>query len=62
MHLSKAEEWALADKLGIFELIRDHTLTCYNGVPGAGCGTCPSCQLRNRGLAEYLASKHGDFR
>ena len=57
MHLSKAEEWALADKLGIFELIRDHTLTCYNGVPGAGCGRCPSCRLRNRGLAEYLASK-----
>ena len=55
MHKTKAEEWALADKLGILEYIDGHTLTCYNGIPGKGCGKCPSCRLRNRGLAEYLA-------
>ncbi|MGN0833846.1 MAG: 7-cyano-7-deazaguanine synthase QueC [Kiritimatiellia bacterium] len=54
MKMTKAEEWALAAKLGIFELIRDETVTCYNGVPGAGCGQCPSCRLRNRGLREFL--------
>lgn len=55
MHMSKAEEWALADRLGVFELVRDCTLTCYNGVVGSGCGECPACRLRNRGLEEFLA-------
>ena len=57
LHKTKAQEWALADRLGIFELVRDHTLTCYNGVPGSGCGQCPACKLRNAGLAEYLSSR-----
>ncbi len=58
LHKTKAEEWALADRLGIFELVRDRTLTCYNGIPGAGCGTCPACVLRNKGLKEYYAHRH----
>ena len=57
LHRTKAHEWALADRLGIFELVRDRTLTCYNGIPGAGCGKCPACKLRNAGFAEYLASR-----
>lgn len=57
MRKTKAEEWALADRLGILELVRDKTVTCYNGIPGAGCGKCPACRLRNRGLARYLAEK-----
>ena len=55
MHMSKADEWALADRLGILDVIRSETLTCYNGIPGAGCGKCPACKLRNRGYAEYAA-------
>ncbi len=51
---TKAEEWALADKLGVFELVREQTVTCYRGIPGAGCGECPACKLRARGLAAYL--------
>ncbi len=58
IRMTKAEEWALADRLGIFDLIQNHTLTCYNGIPGSGCGECPACKLRNRGLAEYLAKHH----
>lgn len=57
MHMSKADEWALADELGIFDVIDNHTLTCYNGVPGRGCGECPACRLRNRGRDEYLARR-----
>ncbi|MBQ9430822.1 MAG: 7-cyano-7-deazaguanine synthase QueC [Kiritimatiellae bacterium] len=53
MDLTKAETWALADRLGVLEYVEKNTLTCYNGVVGAGCGKCPSCLLRNRGLAEY---------
>ena len=61
LHKTKAQEWALADRLGIFELVRDHTLTCYNGIPGSGCGQCPACKLRNAGLAEYLSGVSAFF-
>lgn len=57
MHMSKMDEWELADKLGIMETIEKHTLTCYNGIPGEGCGECPSCKLRNRGLNSYKVLK-----
>lgn len=59
MWLDKAETWALADKLGVLDTIRYKTLTCYNGIPGDGCGECPSCRLRRQGLEKYL-SKRGD--
>lgn len=57
MYLTKKETWALADKLGGFDYIREHTHTCYLGTVG-GCGTCPSCILRERGLTEYLAERN----
>lgn len=60
MWLDKAQTWALADSLGVFDIIRNETLTCYNGVPGDGCGHCPACRLRLAGLEEYLEnSKQG---
>lgn len=57
MWLDKAQTWALADELGALELIQNETLTCYNGVIGDGCGDCPACDLRQKGLSEYLASR-----
>jgi 7-cyano-7-deazaguanine synthase len=54
MQLSKAETWALADDLGVFDIVRNETLTCYNGVVADGCGHCPACKLRKAGLEEYL--------
>ena len=57
MWKDKAETWQLADQLGIFDLIRHDTITCYNGIPGDGCGECPACKLRKRGLETYLKSK-----
>lgn len=59
MHKTKVYEWALSAKLGIFDLIKNETVTCYNGIPGSGCGKCPSCKLRNRALKEYEASIRG---
>ena len=56
MYLTKAQTWALADQLGYLDYIRQHTHTCYLGIAG-GCGECPSCVLRERGLAEYLATR-----
>lgn len=54
MNLTKSEIWALADKLGIFELVKNQTLTCYNGVIADGCSYCPACKLRQAGLEKYL--------
>jgi 7-cyano-7-deazaguanine synthase len=56
MYLDKAQTWSLADELGYLDYVRNHTHTCYNGVEG-GCGECPSCVLRERGLQTYLAQK-----
>jgi len=36
------------------DLIREMTLTCYNGIKGDGCGNCPSCKLRREGYEEFL--------
>ncbi len=57
MWIDKCETWALADELGVLDLIREKTLTCYNGVQGDGCGHCPACKLRREGLEKYLAIK-----
>lgn len=54
MWLNKAQTWKLADDLDAFEYIRTRTLTCYNGIIADGCGVCPACQLRKKGLDEYL--------
>ena len=65
MHLTKAQTWALALDLGaetLVEVVRKRTHTCYLGVRephdwGAGCGTCPACELRARGFAEWMAGR-----
>lgn len=57
MWIDKSDTWALADELGVLDLVRHETLTCYNGIPGDGCGHCPACQLRREGLEKYLAKK-----
>ncbi len=57
MWLNKADTWGLADELGAFDFVRERTLTCYNGVIADGCGECPACKLRSKGLQEYVASR-----
>ncbi|MCE4566327.1 7-cyano-7-deazaguanine synthase QueC [Maribellus sp. CM-23] len=57
MWKDKAAIWQLADELGVMEIVQNETVTCYNGVKGKGCGHCPACMLRNRGLENYLNSK-----
>lgn len=53
MWLNKAETWALADYYQRLKLVREETLTCYNGIKGDGCGECAACHLRAKGLAAY---------
>lgn len=66
MWLSKAETWALAERLGgqtLVELILEETHTCYKGVRsvrhawGYGCGQCPACGLRAKGYEAWQGSR-----
>ena len=66
MWLDKAATWSLAESLGgdaLVELIRTGTHTCYRGERGElhdwgyGCGSCPACELRARGYAQYQQAK-----
>ncbi|KPN96280.1 7-cyano-7-deazaguanine synthase QueC [Lysinibacillus sp. ZYM-1] len=55
MWLNKAQTWELADQFRALEFVRERTLTCYNGVIADGCGECPACKLRKKGLDEYMS-------
>jgi 7-cyano-7-deazaguanine synthase len=62
MWLDKAQTWTMAAHLGgeaFVQLIKQDTHTCYLGSRemhewGAGCGTCPACELRLRGYREHV--------
>ncbi len=58
MWIDKEETWALADSLGGLNVIKNMTLTCYNGIMGDGCGNCPACKLRKNGYVKYLERKN----
>ncbi|MEW9503003.1 7-cyano-7-deazaguanine synthase QueC [Jeotgalibacillus marinus] len=60
MWLDKEQTWALADDLGAFNYVRYNTLTCYNGIQGEGCGSCPACKLRSRGMERYLEKREAE--
>lgn len=65
MSLTKAETWALADRIGgqpLVDLILEDSHSCYLGDRehrhpwGYGCGTCPACELRAAGYQQWLAA------
>jgi len=53
MWIDKAETWKLAYDLGVLDVVKNETLTCYNGIVGNGCGECPSCKLRKNGYLQF---------
>jgi 7-cyano-7-deazaguanine synthase len=53
MWLDKSETWKMAYDLGVLDIVKNETLTCYNGVIGNGCGECPACKLRKNGYVEF---------
>lgn len=66
MWIDKAQTWELANSLGgtkLVDLIIEHSHTCYRGdrtqrhAWGAGCGTCPACELRADGFAKFQAHR-----
>ncbi len=62
MWRDKKATWELAQDLGgdaLVQAIRSRTHSCYLGerTPhpwGAGCGTCPACELRARGWNAFV--------
>lgn len=58
--MSKKETMDLGHRLGVLEYLLDKTITCYEGLPRAGCRACPSCKLRNEGITEFL-KENPDF-
>jgi 7-cyano-7-deazaguanine synthase len=65
MWLTKAQTWGLAKALGgedLVQLIVEESHTCYQGERGElhawghGCGTCPACELREKGYVEWDAA------
>ena len=57
MWSDKSAVWKLADDLGILNLVKTKTVTCYYGTVGNGCKNCTSCILRNQGLQQYNSLK-----
>jgi 7-cyano-7-deazaguanine synthase len=53
MWINKLETWKMAHDLGVLDIVKEETLTCYNGVIGDGCGDCPACKLRRNGYLEF---------
>ncbi|MCW1927827.1 7-cyano-7-deazaguanine synthase QueC [Bhargavaea beijingensis] len=62
MWLDKSQVWELSDRLGKLNYIRTKTLTCYNGIKADGCGECPACRLRRKGLETYVGKQSGNAR
>lgn len=54
--MTKAETIRLADDLMILNYLLENTVTCYEGIPKNGCGQCPACFLRKKGLDEAWSS------
>lgn len=48
--MTKKETMEVGLSLGVIEYLLENTITCYEGIPHAGCLKCPACKLRNQGL------------
>jgi len=57
MEKDKSDVWELSDQLGKLDYIKEHTLTCYEGVMGDGCKSCPACELRLAGYQKYMTRR-----
>ena len=55
IELSKAQTLSLASARGALDFLLEHTVTCYEGLSGRGCGVCPACRLRRAGEEEFFA-------
>lgn len=60
IHMTKVEEFKLAQDLGILDIVILDSHTCYNGNRdilhnyGYGCDKCPACILRKNAYEEFI--------
>lgn len=54
--MTKSETMKLGLSLGVLSYLLEETVTCYEGIPKAGCGKCPACELKTQGLKDFLLS------
>lgn len=63
LHKTKAETFAMADELGILEVVLEDSHTCYQGDRehrfewGYGCGECGACHERAKGWAQFKGKR-----
>lgn len=60
VYMTKKQTLELAYQMGVLHYLIENTLSCYEGIPFEGCGKCPSCELRNQGIKEFVKD-HPDF-
>lgn len=61
VYMSKCETLELSHKLGVLEFLLKETISCYEGLPRRGCERCPTCEIRNQAIAEFL-KMHPSFK
>lgn len=54
VYMTKKETLEVANQLGVLNYLLENTISCYEGVSGLGCKKCPACELKNKGLQEFL--------
>lgn len=54
---SKEEVVRLADRRGVLDYLLANTISCYEGLPGLGCGRCASCFLKCRALERFYGPR-----
>lgn len=57
--MTKKQTMELGKELNVIEYLLENTITCYEGIPKAGCLKCPACKLRNQGL-KIFSLEHPD--
>jgi 7-cyano-7-deazaguanine synthase len=66
LHRTKAQTFALAEQLGVLDVVVAETHTCYEGDHrslhpwGYGCAACPACVERAAGWHGFEAARAGE--
>lgn len=64
IHIDKAQEFKMAQELGVLDVILKDTHTCYEGIRdvlypwGYGCGKCNACILRKNAYEKFLSQDY----
>ena len=51
--VSQSDFSGYPDCRDVLDIVKNETLTCYNGIKGNGCGECPACTLRKNGYLKF---------